>query len=168
MYANYEDDPNFVPMAMPLGMAGMAQSMANQGITPSMSRAIDYAGNGNAPMSGGVGYGAAASPLGGAAGMGTSMGAGQQGGVPALNGWDKFNNIMKGIGSIANIYMGYKNYKLAKDSLNFQKQSYATDLRNRVTDYNGQMTDMHQARGVMQGDSSGTVQDRIDRDRMTT
>ena len=166
MSENFEDDPNYVPYAMPLGMAGSAQAMANQGITPSMSRAIDYTGNGNAPMSGGVGYGAAGSSVGGAAGAGTA--AGQQSGVPALNGWDKFNNIMKGIGSIGNIYMGYKNYKLAKDSLNFQKQSYATDLRNRVTDYNGQMTDMHQARGVMQGDSTATVQDRIDRDRMTT
>ena len=163
MYPNYENDPNFVPMPMPLGMAGMAQSMST-GAAPSMSQAMNYAGGaGTAPMVNGTGY---ASP--GAAGAGVGTAAGQQNGVPALNGWDRFNNIMKGIGSIANIYMGYKNYKLAKDSLNFQKQSYATDLRNRVTDYNGQMTDMHQARGVMQGDSTATVQDRIDRDRMTT
>ena len=163
MYPNYENDPNFVPMPMPLGMAGMAQSMST-GAAPSMSQAMNYAGGGagGAPMVNGTGYGATPA----AAGAGTI--AGQQSGVPALTGWEKFSNIMKGIGSIGNIYMGYKNYKLAKDSLNFQKQSYATDLRNRVTDYNGQMTDMHQARGVMQGDSTATVQDRIDRDRMTT
>ena len=161
MYANFEDDPNYVAMPMPLNMAGIAQGLS--GGASSMQQALNYTGGaGTAPMVNGTGYGATPA----AAGVGTA--AGQQSGVPALTGWEKFSNIMKGIGTVANIYMGYKNYKLAKDSLNFQQNAWKTDLRNRITDYNGQMTDMHQARGVMQGDSTATVQDRIDRDRMTT
>lgn len=160
-YPSFEQDPNYVEMPMPLGQAATAQMMATGG-APSMSQALDY--NANAPMVNGTGYGATGS-VAGAAGAGTSLNAN---GVPMLNGWQKFSNLMSGLGSLANSYMGYKSYKLAKDQLNFQKQSYATDLKNRVTDYNGQMTDMHTARGVMQGDSDSTVQARIERDRMTT
>lgn len=163
-YPSFEQDPNYVEMPMPLGMAGVAQGLSGGG-SPSMSQALNYGGN--APMVNGTGYNATGS-VAGAAGAGQAGNGLNANGVPMLNGWQKFSNLMSGLGSLSNIYMGYKSYKLAKDQLNFQKQSYATDLRNRVTDYNGQMTDMHTARGVMQGDGAGTVQDRIERDRMTT
>ena len=160
-YASFEQDPNYVEMPMPLNMAGVAQGLSGGG-APSMAQTLNY--NATAPMVNGTGYGTGGATA-GAAGAGTGLGAN---GVPQLNGWQKFSNIMDGIGSMSNIYMGYKTYKLAKDQLNFQKQAYATDLKNQVTDYNGRSEDMHIARGIMQGDSSNTVQDRIERDRMTT
>ena len=178
-YENFNDDPNFVPMSMPLGQAGLAQAMSYGGgmggaqwnpvgdnsnapmvngaqYSNGYTQAMNYAGGQNQQQDGGF--------MGGQGGM-NGLNAN---GVPQINGWQKFNSIMQGLGSLANIVGGIKSYNLAKKQFDFQKKSYGADLYNSATDYNGKMTNQYEEADRLSGLDGSRAADRVDRDRMKT
>jgi len=58
---------------------------------------------------------------------------------------DSIGSIASTIGDFGKLYMGYQANKLAKETLNFQKNSYNTNLTNQISSYNTALED--RARG---------------------
>lgn len=53
---------------------------------------------------------------------------------------------LSGLSSLGNLWMGMKQYNLAKDSLNFQKDSFAKNWEAQTKSYNSQLEDRQRAR----------------------
>lgn len=53
--------------------------------------------------------------------------------------FDNFANVTQGVASLGNLYMGYKNYGIAKDTLKFQKQAYAQESARAKQQYNTEL-----------------------------
>lgn len=73
-----------------------------------------------------------------------------------------FGNIgvlLKGIGAIGNVWGGIQANKIAKDTLAFQKDAYATNLANSISSYNMALEDRAYARAAQKG----TGRDAADR-----
>jgi hypothetical protein len=73
-----------------------------------------------------------------------SLGGNGQGGAGGSGlGWNlgTINAGIQGIAQLGNLYMGIKQLGLAKDSFNFQKKAYETNLKNQTQSYNTQITD---------------------------
>ena len=50
----------------------------------------------------------------------------------ATNGWNTFSNVLGGIGAITNAFTGFKQFGLAKDQFNWQKDAFNTNLLNQA------------------------------------
>ena len=68
--------------------------------------------------------------------------------------WGNFSNIMDGLGSIGQLYMGLKSLGIAKEQLAFSKEAYQTNLANSTKSYNTALEDRIRSRYVTEGKSS--------------
>lgn len=71
--------------------------------------------------------------------------------------------ILQGLGTL---WGGFQQNKIARDSLNFQKSAYNTNLANSIKSYNLALTDRMTARGTQNESSSAAVQEQIAANRL--
>jgi len=89
--------------------------------------------------------------------------------VDGVGGGLNFDNIgalMKGLGSIGSLYGAFQQHKLAKDSLNFQKNAYNTNLKNETQTYNTSLEDRIRARYNTEGKSAASADQYIDENKL--
>lgn len=72
-----------------------------------------------------------------------------------------------GLQSLNNLLQGNKAFNLAKDQFRFQKDVANANLNNSIKSYNSSLEDRLRSRGVAQGTDAATVQDEIERKRLT-
>lgn len=72
-----------------------------------------------------------------------------------------------GLQSLNNLIQGNKAFNLAKDQFRFQKDVANANLNNSIKSYNSSLEDRLRSRGVAQGTDAATVQDEIDRKRLS-
>lgn len=83
---------------------------------------------------------------------------GQQGGwLSNIGGLEGLGSIMKGIGSLGQVYAAIKGIGIAKDQLNLSKEAYNTNLTNQRQTYNTSLEDRIRARYNTEGRSAGDV-----------
>lgn len=78
------------------------------------------------------------------------------------------NNLKIGVGAakvLGNLWNSYQSQKLAKESLNFQKDAYNKNLSNQTQSYNTALEDRVRARYATEG-RSGEAQGYIDKNRL--
>ena len=56
-------------------------------------------------------------------------------GMTSAEGWNAAGSVMKGIGGLASAYTGIKNYQLARDAHNTQKNQWQADYNQRLKAY---------------------------------
>lgn len=71
-----------------------------------------------------------------------------------------------GLSTLSNLYGGLKSLNLAQSQFDFQKQLSQKNLANSTQSYNTALTDKATARGVTEGQSAGTVQDYINKNKL--
>ena len=90
------------------------------------------------------------------AGIGSiDLGQGQGGGN--IFGGLLDGGILGGVGDIMGAYAAMKNYGLAKDSLDFQKDAYSTDLANKAQMINEQRNYQAKQRAMNSGGSTADI-----------
>lgn len=75
-------------------------------------------------------------------------------------------NIASLLGSIGSIYGAMKSYGLAKDSLNFSKEAFRTNLENQTKSYNTALEDRARSRYAQEGGSQSDADEYIRRNRL--
>jgi len=65
--------------------------------------------------------------------------------------FDNISSVLSGVGAIGSLWGGIQANKIAKDSLNFQKESYATNLNNQISSYNTALEDRATSRANFVG-----------------
>lgn len=70
--------------------------------------------------------------------------------------------IGKGIATLGSLYNSWQQNKLARDSLSFQKESYATNLANQTKSYNSSLEDRIRGRYTMDQQYDPNIQKTID------
>jgi hypothetical protein len=89
-------------------------------------------------------------------------GVGSKGGLNL----DGLGSIMKGIGSVGEMYAALKSIGVAKDNLKFQKESYNTNLGNQTKTYNTNLEDKIASRYAYEGKSSADVDAYVEKHRL--
>ena len=56
-----------------------------------------------------------------------------------VSGWNTFSNVLGGISGLANAFTGFKQFGLAKDQFNWQKDAFNTNLLNQANLVNQQL-----------------------------
>lgn len=82
------------------------------------------------------------------------------------NGGLNVGNIASLLGSIGSIYGAMKSYGLAKDSLNFSKEAFRTNLENQTKSYNTALEDRARSRYAQEGGSQSDADEYIRRNRL--
>lgn len=149
---------NPLPMMMPSSMinGGMPNAQA-LGNFNGLNRSFDYNSGGTG---GGGGGGALGSILGGLGG-----GRGPNGGGQDKGGWlgeGRMGDIgagLAGLQTLGNLWMGFKQMKLANKSFKMNKMMAETNLANQMKAYNTNLGDRARSRGFTEGQN----QDQIDR-----
>lgn len=77
---------------------------------------------------------------------------------------DRAKVVLGGIGTLANIWSAWQANKLARDSLDFQKKAYKTNLENTTKSYNTQLEDRAASRASFNPDYD--AQGYLDRNRL--
>lgn len=84
-----------------------------------------------------------------------------------MSGLDKLKAIGGGISTLASLYNGFQQNKIAKDQLNFQKQYADINMNNTIKSYNTQLADIANTRAAMEGRSDASAQEYINENQMT-
>ena len=66
--------------------------------------------------------------------------------------------MVQGAGALMNAYLGFKNYKLAKEQLGFQKDAFNANLNNSIQTYNTSLEDRIRGRTAAHEGKEGEVQ----------
>lgn len=74
---------------------------------------------------------------------------------------------LQGLQSLNSLFQGNKAFGLARDQFKLQKELTNTNLNNSIKSYNTTLEDRLRSRGVAEGTDAATVQDEIDRKRLT-
>lgn len=82
------------------------------------------------------------------------------------NGGLNVGNIASLLGSIGSIYGAMKSYGLAKDSLNFSKEAFRTNLENQTKSYNTALEDRARSRYAQEGGSQSDADEYVRRNRL--
>lgn len=101
----------------------------------------------------------------GAGGLGSLLGGG--GGMAAFAANPALGAGLMGLQALSGLFQGNKQFKLAKDQFKFQKQIANANLNNSIKSYNNTLEDRLNARGVMEGRDAASVQEEIDRKRLS-
>lgn len=132
----------------------------NFGSLPAMNHldlnfAMPVAGPGGDMMSG-VGNAVSGADVGG--GTTDLSGADTPGGpFGAIGGLEGLSTILKGLGSIGQIFTAMKGLKIAKEQLAFSKEAYQTNLKNQTQTYNTSLEDRIRSRYYTEGKSADQV-----------
>ena len=73
---------------------------------------------------------------------------------------------LNGLGTLGELWGSFQSNKLARDSLNFQKDFAQKNLANSIKSYNTALTDRATSRGFVQGDSKDTTQQYINDNKL--
>lgn len=139
-------------------MVGFADQINYGAMTPTVGQTTAYApmvnetGHNAPQMNGGYSaYGQIQTP--------------QMGGytTPQLTGWQKFGYVMDGIGAIGGLWGAIQQNKIAKQQLALSRDSYETNMRNTIQNYNTTLEDRIRARYVMEGRGESDVTSYLDR-----
>ena len=76
------------------------------------------------------------------------------GGMFGNMNWNALGNIANLIGGFGGLYSAFQGTKIAKDSLNLQREAFQKNLANQTKSYNTALSDRARARGVMESASS--------------
>ena len=68
--------------------------------------------------------------------------------------FENIGSLAETLGSLGTLWSGIQSNRIARDSLNFQKESYKTNLANQTQSYNTQLQDRGAARAAQFGDAS--------------
>lgn len=82
------------------------------------------------------------------------------------NGGLNVGNIASLLGSIGSIYGAMKSYGLAKDSLDFSKETFKTNLANQTKSYNTALEDRARSRYAQEGGSQSDADDYVRKNRL--
>lgn len=82
------------------------------------------------------------------------------------NGGLNVGNIASLLGSIGSIYGAMKSYGLAKDSLDFSKETFRTNLENQTKSYNTALEDRARSRYAQEGGSQSDANDYVRKNRL--
>jgi hypothetical protein len=74
--------------------------------------------------------------------------------------------LSKIIGGFGNLWMGMQANKLAKKSLDFEKQAYDTNLSNQISSYNLALEDRMRARYAQNGRSQSEATAKIEQNKL--
>jgi hypothetical protein len=130
-------------------------SMSTYGAMPAVDYGLDYSGGfgstGFNPNSmGGIGFQANGSTI-----ATPNLTGGIGGGGGSGSGWSWLNTrdqqgvlgpAIAGVSALGSMYLGMKQYNLAKDSLAFQKDAFAKNFETQKTLTNSQLEDRQRAR----------------------
>jgi hypothetical protein len=70
---------------------------------------------------------------------------------------DKLSAGLRGLESLAGLYMGMKQLGLAKKQFKFTKEVTNTNLNNSIKSYNTALSDRARARGFTEGQSQSQI-----------
>lgn len=73
---------------------------------------------------------------------------------------------LQGLGTLGGLWGTLQSNRLARDSLNFQKDFAQKNLANSIKSYNTALTDRAASRGFVQGDSQEKTQQYINDNKM--
>ena len=73
---------------------------------------------------------------------------------------------LQGLGTLGSLWGSFQSNKLARDSMNFQKDFAQKNLANSIKSYNTALTDRATSRGFVQGDSKDTTQQYINDNKL--
>ena len=132
------------------------------------------------PVDGLVGLNSPQSSQGGFSSLSQGLNFGQQdqwAGLRNTNGTNQagagggFNlqglgTILSGIGALGSVYGAYQQNKLAKETLAFNKQAYATNLADNRQTYNTSLEDRIRARYNTEGRSSGAADEYLSTNKL--
>lgn len=94
------------------------------------------------------------------------VGQAGMGQTPQLTGWQKFGYVMDGIGTLASLWGGIQQNKLAKRQLALQERNYNENMNNQIQTYNTSLEDRIRARYAMEG-RSDQADAYLDQNRLT-
>jgi hypothetical protein len=80
--------------------------------------------------------------------------------------WQGLGALTNTLGGLGQLYLGIQANKTAKDSLNFQKQSYAENLANQIKSYNLALEDRVRARAAQKEQSSADAESYINKHKL--
>jgi hypothetical protein len=75
--------------------------------------------------------------------------------------------LLGGVNSIGQLFNAYQAQKLAKESLDFQKQTTATNMTNQLKSYNTQLTDRVNSRAAVNGMTDADKQAYLNANRLS-
>lgn len=88
------------------------------------------------------------------------------GGIFGPEGLSKISTISDVISGFGQIYAGIQANKIAKESLAFQKESYAENLGNQIQSYNTSLEDRARARYAQSNGTTAQADAYIDKNRL--
>jgi|TARA_B110000908_G_scaffold145282_1_gene175454 hypothetical protein len=91
-----------------------------------------------------------------------AQGVGVKGGMNL----DGLGSIMQGVGGMAKMYTALKSIGIAKDNLQFQKDSYNTNLGNQTKTYNTNLEDRTRTQYRTEGKTSADVDSYLQKNRL--
>jgi hypothetical protein len=91
-----------------------------------------------------------------------AQGVGTKGGMNL----DGIGSILDGVGGIAEIYTALQSIGVAKDNLQFQKDSYNTNLGNQTQTYNTNLEDRVTSQYRTEGKTSADVDSYLQKNRL--
>lgn len=133
---------------------------------------IDFSSYGAPPMTSSMNFGMGSGQVAGFTGMPQASNGGMFSGsawgqtpdAPKTSFWGDggFNigsvgTIAQGIGALGSAYLGFKNYGLAKDQLNFSKTAFNANLNNSIRAYNNSLEDRIRGRSSDHAGKEGEV-----------
>lgn len=80
--------------------------------------------------------------------------------------YGNLGSLAKTLEGFGQLYNAFQLSKLAKDTFNFQKQSYAENMANQISAYNLALTDRVNARYAQNNQSSAAAQDYINQHKL--
>lgn len=76
-------------------------------------------------------------------------------------------SLLQGIGALGSMFQTNQQIGLAKDNLQFQKDSYNTNLNNQITSYNTSLEDKIRGRNAAVDTSESQIQGYLDKNKMS-
>lgn len=137
-----------VPQVAP---AYMDMSAASQGI-------LSGYGSMSAPATGSI------VPTGGAAAAPQGF---MQGAKTWLSNGQNLGSVFQGIGALTNAYLGFRQLSMAKDQLNFQKDSWAKNFANSAKTYNTSLEDRIRGRTADYSGKESDVQSYLAKHKLS-
>lgn len=80
--------------------------------------------------------------------------------------WGNVGSLAETLGGLGEVWAAFQANKLAKDSLNFQKESYQTNLANQIASYNMALEDRAYARAAQNNAPQNTAQSYISQHKL--
>lgn len=81
--------------------------------------------------------------------------------------WGSLGNIANIVGSFGGLWNAFQSQKLARETFNFEKQAYNTNLNNTLKSYNTALEDRAYSRATQNNADRSTAQQYVDQNRMT-